>query len=556
MIKKISIHGLKSIKSLVIDFKPNNSIKGRNGIGKTAIKDAISFVLYGKISNTDRIDDAINKESDRIKVSAIFTIKEKDYIVERSRTTKGSKPSINGKEVEQSDINALFGDHDEFICSNFVGEFMKFSESERRELLLNKFKPVDREKLFKDLTGEDPSLVNLDNLDETEKKLKKQHKELEAERNLLSSQKELISNDILKMKEELNSLEEVEDVSAEIARIKKSIDEENTNDLDYLKFMPAPVDTSDIDKKIKAIEEASFLFQRNLPSAAKLDSLKNQITEKKSEIERLLSSSVCPTCKRAFDNADDNKIKAKEVETEVISLYKEYKNEESLLSEANDKYKKELDKLSVDRSKLIAEKESIINKYDTDCIEAKKKYEEASKVKVDKIKELSMYLESLSTQDSKRASYIAKKNLLLETLQTNQEKVDNISKQIFSKNGVALENMLKAFGPKGIKFHEILSQQEAVNKLLPKGISIEFMKENKTNDGFKPCFQVVQDGIDYNWLSTGMKLGVDMSLLSLFNRSFMAVIDNYESFTGKLSDNLKNKQIITLSAEDCDLTIN
>ena len=172
MIKKLIIHNLKAIESLAIEFNEHTLISGRNGVGKSTIKEAITFVLYGKINNTDRIDEAIRNNANEASVTAVFSVNDKDVIVSRNRTVRGSELTINGRPAEQADINALFGLYDYFLCSNFIGEFMKFSESERRDILLNLFEPEDRKAIFTKLTGQDPSIVNLDDLDLTEKSLR------------------------------------------------------------------------------------------------------------------------------------------------------------------------------------------------------------------------------------------------------------------------------------------------------------------------------------------------------------------------------------------------
>jgi len=555
MLKKITIRGLKSLEKFSEEFSKDNEIQGRNGIGKTSIKDAISFVLYGKISNSDRIDGAINNTTKQIKVSAVFTLKNKDYIIERTRTTKGSSPSINGRVVEQADINALFGDHDEFICSNFVGEFMKFSEADRRSILMSKLEPVNREMIFKNLTGEDPKIVDLDNLEDTEKKIKKQYKELEAERNLLSSQKELLNNDLINASRELDELKEkeIQDVSVDIAKTKRELDNLIADGVKYSDYLPEKPNTDDIDSEIKKIEEAIFTFKRNMPDQSDIIALQEVIKAKKAQLEKVQASTSCPTCKRPYENADDSKVKAEELNAEILKDFKQWKHDKELFDSAVNKYEENNAKLELNREKLIAGKDKLMRMYDEAMIEAKDKYEKDSASQKNKISELQMLLSSLSSKDQEYSSHKMRVDMMYSKVKELKEKVDSLEIKIKKKDGKTLENIMKAFGPKGILFQEIREQQETINSKLPKNISIEFMKENKTNDGFKPAFEVSMDGIAYNWLSTGMKLFVDMHLISLFDKSIMAVIDNYESYTGK--NVFKNKQVIKLIAKDSDLII-
>ena len=556
MIKKLNIYGLKAIKELKLELKELTKIKGRNGVGKSTIKDAISFVLYGKISNTDRIDDAINADSERAKVSMVANLNGKDYIIERERTTRGSKPTINGRDSEQSDINALFGDHDEFICSNFVGEFMKFSEADRRELLMSKFPSKGRDKLFEELTGQDPSLYNLYDLDKTEKDVKKKFKEVEAERNLLSSKKEMLSEDLFRTQEHLKELKsrELKDVSYEIAQAKNELDKILKNSVSY--SAPSMPNTSDIDKGIEKVRSTIDLLVRNMPNDNDAKVLKGSIINKKAELERVENSTVCPTCKREYDNISDNKNQADKLKAEILSEYNEWKQ---LDAEYNDKvqtYKAQMEALEKEKENLETKKKALSSEYDQAVQIAKDKYEEETKSVNQKVTELNALITSLSEKDNEFRTQKMKIEAQEDRVEELTNQINRTLASIKSKDSSMLESVMKAFGPKGIKFQEILSQQKAVNKLLPKGIEIEFMKENKTNEGFKPCFNVISNGFSYQWLSTGMKLEVDMILLSLFDRGFMAVIDNYEGYTGKLSENLKGKQVITLSAGKGELTIN
>ena len=553
MLKKISIYGLKAIESLTIEFIDKNIIKGRNGIGKSTIKDAISFVLFGKINNTDRIDDAINNKSKQAKVSAVFNLSGKDYIIERSRTTKGSKPSINGREVEQSDINALFGDHDEFISSNFVGEFMKFSEADKREMLLNKFPASNRAEIFTKLTGQPADIVDLNNLEDTEKSIKRQHKDLEAERNLLSSQKTLLFNNLQLQKAELDSLIEPENVTNQLTKVKNDLDFAIKNAVRFSDFDVAKPDLTKFDTSV--IEETIFSFKRNMPIDGS-SAIKNEIVSKKAEYERVKASSVCPTCKRPYENSNDNEIKAKELEHEIVELFKKFKEAEENYSNALIVYNKQIASYEIEREKILKNKQSAVDAYELQVIDAKTRYNAANKEHNDKIDSLRIELQSLDLKERAWSMYKIKKDSIATAVIELESKINEIEKTILKKDGKILEDIMKAFGPKGILFQEILSQQEAVNKLLPANVRIEFMKENKTNDGFKPCFEVIKDDISYQWLSTGMKLEVDIILLSLFSRSFMAIIDNCESYTGSLIETLKDKQIIELHAQDSDLIIN
>lgn len=556
MLKKLIINNLKVIESLTIEFSANTKITGRNGVGKTTIKEAITFVLYGRINNSDRIDDSIREGQRDAKVTAVFSINDKDIIITRTRSKAGSKLEINARPSEQSDINALFGSHDEFVSANFVGEFMKFPEVDRRAMLMNLFPKADRAELFKELTGEDPSLVDLDNLEATEKRLKKEKNDKDVELNLLSIQKEQLNTDLFKLKDELVNTEaqKQEDQSDKIAKLVQK-----TNDIMMSKpqgedFLPKAPDTSPLTDEInKILEEISKLEK---PSDSNMQAIKSIIEIRKSEYDRSKDSTACPTCKRAYENTDSIKTRLNEIELEIKTKFEDYKREKKTYEDALAKYLSRVDDLNIKKANLISERNKLEFDYNTQTEEARLKFQEAiAKWNMD-IKVLTEEKEKLSQAQNIYQNQSIVLNSLREKIESTQTRIEAIMVQIKNTDTSLHDRLLKAFGSKGIAFQEILRQEEAVNKLLPTGIRIEFVKQNKTNDGFKPTFNVIRDSIPYQWLSTGMKMEIDMHLLNLFGEGTMLVVDNYESYSGSIPEELKNRQIVSLAVTKKELEIN
>lgn len=556
MIKKLIIHNLKAIESLAIEFNERTLISGRNGVGKSTIKEAITFVLYGKINNTDRIDEAIRNNANEASVTAVFSVNDKDVIVSRNRTVRGSELTINGRPAEQADINALFGLYDYFLCSNFIGEFMKFSESERRDILLNLFEPEDRKAIFTKLTGQDPSIVNLDDLDSTEKRLRAELRMKESERNLLSSQKETLNAELFRLKDEFNNLTktEVKDYTNDILTLRNKLSAIKEAEPKRESFVMGPLDTTEFDEAIREIGVKSFSLSQ--PSREEVTALELVLRDKKREYEKLNGSTVCPTCNRPLEDPSHIKIRQTELASEMKRYYDDWKVKSASYESRLKEFENTRNKLAEERAATEAKRKEVIMSYEMTNEEMIGKYNSAVLQFKSDINVLEEELAKLSEKQNEYQISVMKYDGLKENIRSLSEKIDSIMLKIKQADTSDLETTLKAFGPKGIKFQEVLSQQERVNSILPKHIVVEFIKENKTNDGFKPTFNVISNGVSYPWLSTGMKMEVDMHLLSLFPGGKMAVVDNYEAYTGELPEAIKGRQIIAMSATKSDLTIN
>jgi DNA repair exonuclease SbcCD ATPase subunit len=97
-LKKLSLINFKGAKNVIIDFKMITSIFGRNGIGKTRIFDAFSWLLFGKDSS-DRVDfniktlDETGNPLHKLdhEVCGVFDIDGKDVEVRRIYREKWQK---------------------------------------------------------------------------------------------------------------------------------------------------------------------------------------------------------------------------------------------------------------------------------------------------------------------------------------------------------------------------------------------------------------------------------------------------------------------------------
>lgn len=554
MIKKIIIHNLKSIESLTVDLKDRNSISGRNGVGKSTIKEAITFALYGKINNTDRIDEAIRNGQKDAKVTLILDKGGKDIIISRSRSTKGSTLEINGRLSEQADINALFGLYDYFVSGNFVGEFMKYSDVEKRQLILNMYEPLDRETIFKKITGEDPLGYDLNNLDATEKQIKIDLKTKENSRILLSSQKETLNADLFRLKDDLNVLKEkaLVDNSKRLLELKVKLDEISKSKPDQYSFTAKPADTSEVERAISKL--TLELMNLKEPQDPGVEALQMSITSLKGEYNNLKSSTVCPTCKRKYDDLSHINSKLVEIQLSIKGQFEMWKAKKESLDVSIAIYNEKKDDINLKLKELSANKEELVMAVEMMQSELDDKFERAISLWNTDTEVLRQELDKLSALQQEFDVNQIRIDSAKQNISDLEFKIEKMVEQIKQTDTSVLERVVKAFGPKGIKFQELLSQQKKVNSTLPENLTIEFMRENKTTEGFKPVFNVIMDGVSYPWLSTGMKILADLYLLRLFKGTFI-VIDNFESYTGEIPEDLEDRQMLLLSAIDQDMKV-
>lgn len=80
---------------------------GANGSGKSTLWDALCFCLYGVSVRGSRINDLVAYGGKATSVTALFEVDESE--VEVSRSGPPARVHIDGKQVEQADVEALFG---------------------------------------------------------------------------------------------------------------------------------------------------------------------------------------------------------------------------------------------------------------------------------------------------------------------------------------------------------------------------------------------------------------------------------------------------------------
>lgn len=563
-IQKLSIFGFKGVRQNIIEPKMVNQISGRNESGKTSVKEAIVFALYGKINGSTHIDNVINKNQNQAKVILEFvaTLDDTSYIIERTKTLKTNTIKLNGRIVGQSTINDLMlMDYELFSSAFCVGDFMKFEPKERRRILLELVRPKNsRLILWKKLTGEDKCDYDLSNLEASYKIVKEELDEVDSKIITSTNRKQFIAEEISQfqaavavgVKDQITS-KEFEEMQAEHNKVMMNEPKLES----YIAGTPEPI--GNLQDSLALSEGELAATQQKKPSKITVDRLIVQMNLQKEKIEKLKNSAVCPTCKRPYDNTairvEQLKIENKklvEIKAEGKENLEAYNADiKSFERQAEEK----AEKVGVLRKQIAERQEansSVITMGKEDWSIAHGKWVEDS----DKANEIFQAIKNKF--DLSERERIQKDNAITQLNKKETEfETENTKLKSFDRG--KLQNYVNALGAKGISFEEIQDQIKEVQEFLPEDCKLELLEQNKTNDRVKAVFNLSCDGIPYAWLSTGKQLSVDIHLADVITSILevnMIFVDNIELLTLKIV--LKKepvKQLFTAIVKDTDFSI-
>lgn len=140
--------------SRTFEFKRENHISGRNGVGKTTICDALSFVFTGCDSTGKPAPTHLIQEGKDKMVVRVNTGK---AVIERSLTQKKTstiKLSQNGQptiSLVQNELATMLCSKDCFLAASVAGWFMRQSIETKSKILSEIVPAVDKRKVLEDL---------------------------------------------------------------------------------------------------------------------------------------------------------------------------------------------------------------------------------------------------------------------------------------------------------------------------------------------------------------------------------------------------------------------
>jgi DNA repair exonuclease SbcCD ATPase subunit len=214
----------------------------RNGVGKTAILNAISYAIFGQALTNIKKDNLINKINNKnMLVTVNFEKDSIEYHIERGRKPNFLKFVVNGHEHQTEDLDESQGDSRE--TQKAIEECICMSHDMFKHLVaLNTYnepflsmKAADQRAIIEQLLG-------ITILSEKSESLKEEIKKVKEDINFETTKIELIKTSNEKIIQSIESLE----------RKKKLWDDNNGNQITELEKSISFLEQIDIEKEIEA----------------------------------------------------------------------------------------------------------------------------------------------------------------------------------------------------------------------------------------------------------------------------------------------------------------
>lgn len=487
VLKRLKISGFKNIKDseyAEFQFYPYTVISGENFTGKTTICEALCWGFCGCNINGNVIYDnlLLNYQSSMMEVEIEFVDNNGNNHVLRRSKQKSVTIELDKKNVSQNEILKYIGNKDIFMNTFVVGNFLKLSPKEARELLMQILPQISNaeilEKIPVDMQGYLPEKHILKSNDYL-KSLKARIKKLENEEILLKGQLKAVSENA-----QAKGIAVV-DESAVLSRI-----EELEKRRDYL--LKAQV----------FVKDMSVLYEKR-------DLLRKEYNILKSKLIKIgfNSGDICPTCRQRI------------TEECLIHL-------DTYVSQANKEILAQVNEIIKQGKELNSTIENEENKFGSQVPELKHVTDELESVSVE-LKKLRLQHEEILKNNAKaiaHADLANKSKLSLQDINKNitelKQEIADLKKAI---EAAAFCNSIKT---------EL--QFQNISKYLQR-VSIRLEKVVKSTGEIKDCFEVLYDDKELLLLSNSEKVRVGLEISNLINNKTKLKIplflDNAESIT-------------------------
>lgn len=508
MITNLEIRSYKNLHKLKIECSQINKIYGQNGVGKTSIKEAIEFLLTGKVNK--------KKPSLNCSVAGMY-----NGVKIIRKIDKGQETILMGaKEVEQTAVQELTGVNYDELISIFGLGFMKLDEEDKHALLSNIF-PSEQtcEGLIKEFYQEyfHPEDTGLSFMDDEawigftdsyainspeamekalEKVVRDRKKEYDYNKGELAATLESLAGLGDEGKAEKSDPELVE----KVAKLKKKIALAQ-------KYNRMPFH----DKLLEMLKIEPFDFDKANQKKAEAKTKWEQL---RADLQRLIDlKDKCPTCGQ----------KTKEVD------WKEVEKEKKKLSEEKKLYAS----LQVDQEMKIEN--------------AEERIKNAIQDKISKWQKILAPLETILEGIQQSAKLVEFKKQQKQELEQKKEQLETTLEEYSYEFE---EKLLKFVKKIPLKLTESIVKD--IEEALGEGFKLVLLEKNKTNENYKKVFKLYQNDVEYNFLSMGQKMYVDLTFARVVARAkkkFKIIfLDNAESYTGQILKFSKIAQIFVAYA--------
>lgn len=533
---KIKLTSFKNFKSQTFEFGDQNLLIGKNGVGKSAIKDAILFLLFNRTADGSLADSSkfIAYGSPKCEVEATF---DNGMIIRRERTEKSTRithldnsQSMEDSGITQRELESMVPSFQIFNAVFNVGSFMTLDDKEKRDLILSFTSPVDKMSIYLQAGGKKELIerykLNLDDCKST-------HKMLLHNRKLLSDDITLNLGQLSILAEPIAIPEATKkDVSNEILELEEAVKAYSKYEKDKAVFVrdQRAAESQDIinqDAEKTITELTAQITMAKVPSREVANGIQNEIKNLQDKIkhyELLPEEAVCPSCDQTIPDTHRHLVgeeiaKAKAtIATLSASLADEMEkfNDDMLASEKDNELIRKIEQEKAKIRKVVHPKEIT----------------EVAKPNIKHFDELR----------AEQSAFISEKQYI-EKIQADEvareTRFESVTKKIEKTRFVIkdLDILIPIFSPGGITSIEMRVKIVPVNTVLNKYLlRSEIILQELLKNGLdtKEVFNIKVDGQDYKKLSTGERLKVDIAISEMLDELSgyqvgMKFVDNGES---------------------------
>ncbi len=587
-IKNISIANFRGIKKLTLTPEGKNiSIYGKNGSGKTTVLNAITWLLFNKIydsedeyckftvQNNDSLDqDSIIElelmDGTKFKKSNIQKITQKRGSLEKIYEGNTNKYYINDVPKKMKDYNAeiaKIADENTFKLLTNPLFFGSLDWKEKRRLILNDEKidlKTDTElidslkatttKISKDIDEIDIRIKeNKDKLNNYEDvdfiDLEVRLKELNREKAELEDKR--VNNNKKMVEKNEKIYKEIEELQTEIAQINNKSAENQTKKRKKL----------ELERQIEQIK-SEIVSIKNTE-----EHYNSEITEKESQIEDLRIKfddikskkyipGKCSMCEQQIGEEFQTKFREEfevnqnkqldKIMNEGVKVKNEIKQIKDMIQVLNEKISEKQQEIIYNESTidnidleneitidvLMSEVKNEVVELQKQIIQTKSQNEEDVILKIQNIEQKINETLSLEAQAEEKTKIENRIKDLEETRKKQSQKFLEAKNKI-----VELEKQVKK------KIEEITKK---VSEDFPEEITFKLFEEQK-NGGIKETFDILYNGVAWNEpLNPGGKITTGLNVIKVlqkkYNLNLPVLIDNCEGYSGDFE---KNMQIIS-----------